>query len=76
MERFCYLLNEITPGGIQTEEKISDVQVAKEKQTTISVRTSRINLLLGQKFSGEDVANLLIRLGSKLSRQMMLMSSL
>ena len=63
VERFCYLLNEITPGGIQTEEKISDVQVAKEKQTTISVRTSRINLLLGQKFSGEDVANLLIPIG-------------
>ena len=63
VERFCYLLNEITPGGIQIEKKISDVQVAKDKQTTNSVRTSRINLLLGQKFSSGDIANLLIPIG-------------
>ncbi|MGB1821992.1 MAG: phenylalanine--tRNA ligase subunit beta, partial [Acidimicrobiales bacterium] len=59
VERFCDLLNEITPGGIEVVGEVLDVAGTTRDTISVPVRTSRVNMLLGREFSSEEIRDLL-----------------
>ena len=62
VERFCDLLNEITPGGIEVVEKCLMWQ-ARLATISVPVRTSRVSMLFGREFSSEEIRDLLTPIG-------------
>ena len=50
VERFCDLLNEITPGGIEVVGEVLDVAGTTRDTISVPVRTSRVSMLLGREF--------------------------
>ena len=63
VQRFCHLLNEVTPGGIEIVGEVLDVAGTTPDSISVPVRTSRISMLLGRDFSSEEIRNLLIPIG-------------
>ena len=63
VERFCHLLNQITPGGIEVVGEVIDVEGDLPEQAPVSVRTSRMSALLGRKFEASEIRNLLRPIG-------------
>ena len=63
VQRFCHLLNEVTPGGIEIVGEVLDVAGTTPDSISVPVRTSRISMLLGREFSSEEIRNLLTPIG-------------
>ena len=63
VQRFCHLLNEVTPGGIEIVGEVLDVAGTTPDSISVPVRTSRISMLLGRDFSSEEIRNLLTPIG-------------
>jgi phenylalanyl-tRNA synthetase beta chain len=63
VERFCYLLNEITPDGVEVVGEVIDVEGVLPERISIPVRTSRISMLLGRPFEAEQISALLEPIG-------------
>ena len=63
VQRFCHLLNEVTPGGIEIVGEVLDVAGTTPDTISVPVRTSRISMLLGREFSSEEVRDLLTPIG-------------
>ena len=63
VQRFCHLLNEVTPGGIEIVGEVLDVTGTTPDTISVPVRTSRISMLLGRDFSSEEIRNLLTPIG-------------
>jgi len=63
VERFCYLLDEITPGGIEVMGEVLDVHGNLPDNGPVSVRTSRISMLLGRQFTSAEIRDLLLPIG-------------
>jgi len=63
VERFCDLLNEITPGGIEVVGEVLDVAGTTRDTISVPVRTSRVSMLLGREFSSEEIRDLLTPIG-------------
>ena len=63
VQRFCHLLNEVTPGGIEIVGEVLDVTGTTPDTISVPVRTSRISMLLGREFSSEEIRNLLTPIG-------------
>ena len=63
VQRFCHLLNEVTPGGIEIVGEVLDVAGTTPDSISVPVRTSRISMLLGRDFSSEEIHDLLTPIG-------------
>ncbi|MCH2626039.1 MAG: phenylalanine--tRNA ligase subunit beta [Acidimicrobiales bacterium] len=63
VERFCYLLNEITSTGVDVIGDVIDVKGDFPERISVPVRTSRISMLLGQAFESEHIRALLEPIG-------------
>ena len=63
VQRFCHLLNEVTPGGIEIVGEVLDVTGTTPDTISVPVRTSRISMLLGRDFSSEEIHDLLTPIG-------------
>jgi len=63
VQRFCYLLNEITPDGIEVVGEVLDVHGALSENEPVSVRNSRMSLLLGRQFTSTEIRDLLVPIG-------------
>ncbi len=63
VERFCHLLNEITPGGIEVVGEVLDVAGTTRDIISVPVRTPRVSMLLGREFSSEEIRDLLTPIG-------------
>jgi len=63
VQRFCYLLNEITPEGIDSLGEVLDVHGTLQENKPVSVRSSRISLLLGRHFTSTEIRDLLLPIG-------------
>ena len=63
VQRFCHLLNEVTPGGIEIVGEVLDVAGTTPDSISVPVSTSRISMLLGREFSSEEIRNLLTPIG-------------
>tara|TARA_B100000959_G_scaffold173717_1_gene181861 strand:+ start:1708 stop:4080 length:2373 start_codon:yes stop_codon:yes gene_type:complete len=63
VERFCHLLNEITPGGIELVGDVIDVEGNLPQRISVAVRTSRMSMLLGRTFNSDEIRALLEPIG-------------
>ncbi len=63
VERFCFLLSEISSGEIEIVGEVLDVHGALQETGPVSVRTSRISLLLGREFTSAEIRELLLPIG-------------
>ena len=63
VQRFCHLLNEISPDGIEVVGAVLDVAGTTPDILSVPVRTSRISMLLGREFSSEEIRELLTPIG-------------
>ncbi len=63
VERFCYLLNEISPAGIEVIGEVLDAKGDLPEDLSVPVRTSRISMLLGRDFESEEIRDLLVPIG-------------
>ena len=62
-DRFCQLLNEITPGGVVVDRGRVDELGALPSPVTVPVRTSRMSHVLGRDFTSSEVHDLLTPIG-------------
>lgn len=62
-DRFCQLLDEITPGGVTVDQGRVDVLGSLPTRVTVPVRTSRMSHLLGREFTSVEVRDLLTPIG-------------
>ncbi len=63
VDRFCGLLDQITPGGVQVAAGVVDARGDLPERTTVAVRTSRMTHLLGREFSAAEIRDLLEPIG-------------
>jgi len=63
VDRFCQLLDQITPGGVQVASGTIDARGDMPERVTVPVRSSRISHLLGRDFSSAEIAGLLEPIG-------------
>lgn len=63
LDRFCELLNQITPGGVQVCRGRIDEFGDLPSSTQVTVRPARMSHLLGQEFSADDVRSLVEPIG-------------
>jgi len=63
VERFCYLLHEITPDGVEVMGQVINVEGVLPERISVPVRTSRISMLLGKSFEAEQIRTLLEPIG-------------
>ena len=63
VERFCYLLHEITPGGVEVIGEVINVEGVLPERISVPVRTSRISMVLGRSFEAEQIRALLEPIG-------------
>ena len=63
VERFCYLLNQISSDGIDVVGEVLDAKGDLPEDPPVPVRTSRISMLLGRDFESEEIRDLLVPIG-------------
>ena len=63
VERFCYLLNEVSPGGVEVVGQVIDAEGILPDRISVPVRTSRISTLLGRAFGPDEIRSLLEPIG-------------
>jgi phenylalanyl-tRNA synthetase beta chain len=63
VDRFCLLLDEITPGGVQVAAGTIDARGDMPASITVPVRTARMSHLLGREFTSDEVRSLLEPIG-------------
>lgn len=63
VDRFCQLLDQITPGGVRVARGTIDARGDMPELVTVPVRTSRMSHLLGRDFSSTEIRDLLEPIG-------------
>jgi len=63
VDRFCQLLHQITPGGVEVASGTIDARGDMPELVSVPVRTSRISHLLGRDFTSDEIATLLEPIG-------------
>lgn len=63
VDRFCELLDEITPGGVRVAAGAIDARGDLPERGAVAVRTSRMSHLLGREFTSAEIASLLTPIG-------------
>jgi phenylalanyl-tRNA synthetase beta chain len=63
VNRFCGLLNAITPGGVRVAAGVIDERGNLPEQPVVAVRTSRMSKLLGRDFTNDEIRGVLESIG-------------